>query len=185
MFENLLNRIARVLLSLIVLLAICLALVLSGIGPSRALVTDPNKNIPARTCEQSQNTCYFRVTVNFNDPRIASGVWFGTIPANSFITAIDAYVTTAFNAGTTNAVTVGTTAASANEVVASGITVATPGIYHLTSAAGLGTPVTANVANQTALNGNVPLFVKYAQTGTAATTGAVTIVIQFAKNDDQ
>lgn len=151
--------------------------------PANALVTDPNKTIPARTCELSQQVCYFRVTVNFNDPRIASGVWFGTIPKNSFITAIDAQVVTAFNAGTTNVITVGATA-TANEIVASGITAATPGIYHLTTAAGLGNLITNNTTYQTALNGDVPLYVKYAQTGTAATTGQVIIVIQFAKNND-
>lgn len=153
-------------------------------SPSFALITDPNKIIPERTCELSQNTCYFRLTINWNDPRIASGVWFGTIPKNSFITAIDAYVTTGFNAVTTNVITIGHTAASANEVVASGITAGTPGIYHLTTAAGLGTATTANATYQTQINGSVPLYAKYAQTGTAATAGAVTIVIQFAKNND-
>lgn len=155
-----------------------------ALSPSFALVTDPNRSIPMRTCESTQNVCYFRVTINFNDPRIASGVWFGTIPPSSYILAIDAYVTTAFNAGTTNVITVGHTAASANEVVASGITAGTPGVYHLTSAAGLGLATTANATYQTQLNSAVPLYVKYAQTGTAATTGVATIVITFAKNDD-
>lgn len=152
--------------------------------PASALVTDPNKNIPMRTCDVQQQVCYYRLTVNFNDPRIATGVWFGTLPPSAYILQIDAYVTTAFNAVTTNVITLGVTAASANEILASGITAGTPGVYHLTSAAGLGTAITAVVGNQTQLNGGVPLFVKYAQTGTAATTGAVTIVLTFAKNND-
>jgi hypothetical protein len=152
--------------------------------PARALVTDPTKIIPERTCEISQQICYSRVTVNFNDPRIASGVWYATLPKNAYILQIDAYVTTAFNAATTNVITLGVTAASANEILASGITAGTPGIYHLTAAAGLGLAVTAVAGNQTALNGAVPVFVKYAQTGTAATTGQVTIVLTFAKNND-
>ena len=153
-------------------------------SPSFALVTDPNKIIPIRDCEQSQTVCYYRLTVNFNDPRIASGVWFGTIGPSAYILQIDAYVSTAFNAVTTNVITIGTTAANANEIVASGITAGSTGMYHLTSAAGLGTVITANTTYQTALNGGVPLFVKYAQTGTAATAGVVTIVLTFIKNND-
>lgn len=153
--------------------------------PASALVTDPNKIIPERTCEFAQSVCYARVTINYNDPRIASGVWYATLPKSAYIIQVDAYVTTAFNAGTTNVITLGHTAASANELLASGITAATPGIYHLTSAAGLGTATTANSTYQTALNGAVPVYAKYAQTGTAATTGQVTIVITFAKNNDQ
>lgn len=152
--------------------------------PASALVTDPTKIIPERTCQMSQQVCYARVTVNFNDPRIASGVWYATLPKNAYILQIDAYVTTAFNAATTNVITLGVTAASANEILASGITAGTPGIYHLTAAAGLGLAVTAVAGNQTALNGSVPVFVKYAQTGTAATTGQVTIVLTFIKNND-
>lgn len=169
-----------------VFIACCLPLVASfSVGPARALVTDPTKIIPERTCANGQMVCYARVTINFNDPRIASGVWYATLPKSAYILAIDAYVTTAFNAVTTNVITLGVTAASANEILASGITAGTPGIYHLTSAAGLGLAVTAVTADQTALNGAVPVYVKYAQTGTAATTGQATIVITFAKNDDQ
>lgn len=177
------NRLKLAALSLVLAIALALISILGGLSPSKALVTDPNKIIPSRSCGSTQNTCYERVTVNFNDPRISSGVWFATIPKNAFITAIDAYVVTAFNAASTNVLTVGATA-TANEVVASGITAGTPGVYHLTTAAGLATAVTSNTTYQTALNGNVPLYVKYAQTGTAATAGVVTIVIQYAKNDD-
>jgi len=153
--------------------------------PASALVTDPNKIIPERTCEYDQGVCYARVTINYNDPRITAGVWYATLPKNSYILQVDAQVVTAFNAGTTNPITVGVTAASANEIVASGITSATPGIYHLTSAAGLGNLITNNTTYQTALNGAVPIFVKYAPTGTAATTGQAIIILTFIKNNDQ
>ena len=157
---------------------------LGAMAPASALSLDPNKIIPTREGD-GQQIYYYRLTVNYNDPRIASGVWFGTIPKGSYIFAIDAYVTTAFNAGTTNVITLGATSASANEVLASGITAGSTGVYHLTSAAGLGTVVTNNSTYQTALYGAVPLYVKYAQTGTAATTGQVTIVIAYVPNNDQ
>ncbi|MBV8474520.1 MAG: hypothetical protein JO107_10275 [Hyphomicrobiales bacterium] len=156
---------------------------LVGLAPAFALNIDPTKIIPARGYP-GQTVQYYRATINFNDPRIASGVWFGTLPQNAYILSIDAQVVTAFNAGTTNTVTIGATAANANEIVASGITAGTPGIYHLTSAAGLGNAITNNTTYQTALNGAVPLYAKYAQTGTAATAGQVIVIVAFVKNDD-
>ena len=140
-----------------------------------ALVQDQTRIFPQRQLtEQAVN--YYRMTINFNDPNIGLGQQFGALPANAYIYAIDAYVTVAFTAGSTNTITLGTTKASANEIVASGITAATPGVYHLTSAAGLGLAVTSGTA--------VNLWAKYAQTGTAAGTGAVTIVIAFMPNND-
>jgi hypothetical protein len=155
------------------------------LAPSFALVTDPNRIVPERTCDFSQAICYSRVTINFNDPRISAGVWYLTLPKNAYILQIDAQVITAFNAGTTNVLTIGATQASANEILASGITAGSTGIYHLTSAAGLGNVITNNATYQTALNGAVPVWAKYAQTGTAATTGQVIIIITFVKNNDQ
>ncbi|MCS3725502.1 hypothetical protein [Bradyrhizobium betae] len=148
------------------------------ISPVAALQVDQTRNFPARQTPDQQMS-YYRITVNFNDQGISAGQQFGALPAGAYIYAIDAYVTTAFNAATTNVVTVGTTKASANEIVASGISgnpLAT-GVLHLTSAAGLGMAVT-NVASP------IPLFVKYAQTGTAATTGQIVIVIAFVANND-
>ena len=183
------NRFKAALLS-----ALFALFALALIAPSHALVTDPNKIIPARTCESGQQVCYVRVTVNFNDPRLSSGVWFATIPKNAYILSIDADTTTAWNAATTNVLTFGATAASANEIIADGAsatanisndttTIAT-GIRHLTTALGLATAITGNSTYQTAINGDVPIYVKYTQTGTAATTGSTTVIFTFAKNDD-
>lgn len=120
---------------------------------------------------------YYRVTVNYNDPNIANGLAFGALGQNEFIKAIDCHVTTAFNAVTTNVVTFGTTAANANEIVAGGlIAPGTAGVYHLTTAAGLGVAATAA--------GPVALYAKYTQTGAAATAGQVVCVIEFVPNND-
>lgn len=140
-----------------------------------ALQQDQTRIFPQRQLtEQALN--YYRLTINFNDQGIGAGQQFGALAANTYIFAIDAYVTVGFNAGSTNTITIGTTKTSANEIVASGITAATPGVYHLTSAAGLGLAVTSGTA--------INLWAKYAQTGSAAGTGAVTIVIAFAPNND-
>lgn len=160
-------------------LAVALALAGLMLGPVQALQVDQTRNFPARQLtEQAVNT--YRITVNFNDQGITAGQQFGALPPGAYIYAIDAYVTTAFNAGTTNNVTLGTTKANANEILATGINGTTSiatGIYHLTSAAGLGMAVT-NVATP------IPLFVKYVPTGTAATTGQVVIVISYIPNND-
>ena len=169
-------------------------LVIVGLAAAMALNVDQNRIIPARFCSTAQNVCYYRLTINYNDPRISTGQWFGTLPQNAYILAIDADVTTAFNAQTTNLVTLGVTSASSNEIVADcgtatacisnhTTTIAT-GISHLTTAAGLGVAITGNSTYQTVLNGAVPLYAKYAQTGNAATTGSVTFVITYTKNDD-
>ncbi len=158
------------------LLRIASAMLLSlvAVGSAFALSQDQTRIFPQRQLtEQALN--YYRVTINFNDSGIGAGQQFGALAANTYIYAIDAYVRVAFNGGT-NTITLGTTKASANEIVASGITAATPGVYHLTSAAGLGLAVTSGTA--------INLWAKYAQTGAAAGTGAVDIVIAFAPNND-
>ena len=169
------NRIKSAILAVLIGLA--------SLSPAFALSIDPNKIIPSRA-GNAQQVYYSRATINFGDSNISTGVWYFTLPKNSYVAWIDAYVSTAFNAGTTNVITLGATT-TANEILASGITAGTPGIYHLTSAAGLGLAVTSNVTYQTAINGNVPVYAKYTQTGTAATAGSVTVVIAYIPNDDQ
>lgn len=156
-------------------MSLCVALMAFAPVASFALTVDQSR-IMNKRFDGSYNPNYYRVTINFNDQNIGSGQAFGALGKASYIHSVDCYVSTAFNAGTTNVITFGTSAASANEIVASGITAATPGVYHLTSAAGLGLAATAS--------SDTTLYAKYAQTGTAATTGSVTCVIQFIPNND-
>jgi hypothetical protein len=188
-------------------LAIAMAFVFAPIISASAYTIDPQvyagtKLIPSRSCSDTQNVCYTRVTLNFSDANIKNGIWFASIPASAYILAIDADTTTAWNATTTNVLTLGVTQASANELMAdcgtataclsnSTTTIAT-GVVHLTTAAGLGVAVTANTSLQKAYSSSgtsvVPaylaLYAKYTQTGTAATTGSTTFVITWAKSDD-
>jgi len=165
----------------------------SALSPVSAYTVDPGvqagtKIIPERNCQLGQEVCYARVTVNYNDSNIASGVWFATLPANAYILAIDAYVTTAFNAAGNNYLSIGATKTGTDFVATTGanasVTLGSTGIYHLTAAAGLGLAATGNTSLQTALNSAVPLYIRYQQTSTAATAGVVTVVITFAKNND-
>ena len=145
------------------------------VGGAFALSNDRTRLYFARAYSNFQ-PWYYRATVNFNDPNILTWVPVGGLATNDFIKAIDCHVTTAFNAGSTNTITFGTSQANANEIVASGITAGTPGVYHLTSAAGLGVAVTSAGAST--------IYAKYAQTGTSATAGAVTCVIEVVSNND-
>jgi hypothetical protein len=193
--------------ALAALIALALAAPIAFMVPAIAYTIDPQvyagtKVIPMRTCSTTQNVCYTRVTLNWNDANIKNGIWFASIPASAYILAIDADTTTAWNATTTNVLTLGVTQASANELMAdcgtataclsnSTTTIAT-GVVHLTTAAGLGVAVTANTSLQKAYSSSgtsvVPaylaLYAKYTQTGTAATTGSTTFVITWAKSDD-
>lgn len=155
------------------------ALVLTAfaISAAFALSVDQTRVFSKRDL-QIQAMHYYRLTVNFNDANIGLGQQFGTLAANSYIQSIDCYVTTAFNAATTNVITFGYTKSSALEIVASGIS-GNPlavGAIHLTSAVGLGLAATSAA--------DIPLFVKYTQTGTAATTGSITCVIAYTPNND-
>lgn len=170
------------------LAASALALGCAVVAPSSALTIDPGlfsspsrplqRLVPGRECSETQNVCTLRATVNFSDGSIGSGIWAFTLPQSAYVLSIDADVTTAFNAGATNNITIGATATGTDFLPSTSVSSA--GIQHLTSAAGLGAAATGNASLQTQLNGAVPVYFRYQQSGTAATAGSVTFVISYA-----
>jgi hypothetical protein len=130
----------------------------------------------------SQQAQYYRLTVNYNDANISSALAFGALPQYAYVTDISGHVETAFNAATSNLVTIGTTASPANEIVAGtgaasvAFAPGTTGFALLTAAAGLGITVTSS--------GAATLYVKYVQSGTAATAGKIHIVMRYVLNND-
>lgn len=120
-----------------------------------------------------QNLVHFlRKEVNYNDPGIASGVVIGRLPAGAQVTQALARVKATFNAGTTNVLTVGTNASSYDNIfgaadIAEG-------------AAGNNVAPTANLLE--AVN-EADVFVKYAQTGTAANQGKAIIHVAYTVNN--
>lgn len=147
-----------------------------AIGGAFALNVDQTR-IMSKRDESQQALHYYRLTINFNDPNISAGQAFGALGQSTYIHSIDCHVTTAFNASTTNVVTLGTTKTNANEVFGtSDLNEASATVQHLTSALGLGLNATSAA--------DVTLWAKYAQTGTAATAGAVTCVVAYAPNND-
>ena len=99
-----------------------------------------------------------------------TAVTIGTIPANAQIVDINIDVTTAFNAASTNTVTVGKTGSAAAFVTATDVgtagreSVATTGVYSAWATVG---------------TSDIDATVTYAQTGTAATTGAARVTIVY------
>lgn len=106
----------------------------------------------------------------FNTANIANGVKVATIRASArhpVLLEVWAEVITAFNAATTNVLTFGTDAASANQILAAAdITEGTPGFY----------PANAAV-KFLRITADTDLYVKYTQSGTAATTGNALIYV--------
>lgn len=117
---------------------------------------------------------YISRRVQFNTPGIATAqtVVVGHLPAGAIVLSALARVHTEFNATSTNVVLVGT-GSSNNEIfdaatAGSTVTEGTAGAY--ASAAAVGYTVGA---------GGEVVFVQYTQSGTAATTGDVTIILTY------
>lgn len=118
----------------------------------------------------SQNVHFIGKDITFNTVGIgtADTVKIGRIPAGSLLLSAIVRVTTAFNAATTNVLTVGANASANTDIVAAG---------ELSEGA-TGTTVVLTGAALTFAN-DTDIYVRYTQTGTAATTGAATIVITY------
>jgi len=118
---------------------------------------------------------YFRASVAYNTPEIATAgkVPLGTLPAGAIITGMLVKVSEVFNAATTNVLTVGT--AADDDAVIGGTDVDELLVDTTVTFAGYGYQVTADTT----------LYIKYAQTGTAATTGAATVVVFFVPDNDR
>lgn len=131
---------------------------------------------PARLT-QYQMPHSMRKLVNFNDAGIANGAQVGTVPAGSIITSVIVQIATVFNAATTNVLLVGTTA-TGSELMTNAESI--PGTQGQKSAAAFKATTASNpVASDT------PIYVSYAQTGTAATTGVAYVLITYHPNNDR
>ena len=148
-------------------------------GPASALDVDQNRNIAARQLVDQQIT-YYRITVNFGDPRFPTGQKFGRLLNHTFITGIACHPTTAFNSSA-DFLSIGYTITPANEISATtganaSVNLQSATYQSATSAAGLGEAATSQ--------GDVDLYVKYVHSGTTPTAGRVACEIGFVPNND-
>lgn len=118
----------------------------------------------------SQNVHFIGRDITFSTTGIgtADTVKIGRVPAGSRLGPAQVHVVTAFNAATTNVLTVGSNASSNNNIVAA-------------AEVDEGVAGTTIVATGSALAfaSDTDIFVRYTQSGTAATTGAATILIPY------
>lgn len=123
----------------------------------------------------TQQLNYFRAHVDYNTPEIgtAGKVPLGTLPAGAIVTGMLVKVTTAFNAATTNVLTVGT--ASSDDAILTATDIDETEVDTTVTFAAYGYKVAADT----------PIFIKYAQTGTAASAGAADIILFFVPDNDR
>lgn len=132
-------------------------------------------NPPERINPVGQLVHYLRKTVTFADSGISTGISFANeLPAGSSIMFALVKIKTAFNAATTNVLTVGQNSTSYNDIVNS-----TDIDETVTGAAMILRGCTLALASAA-----LP-YVKYTQSGTAATAGVAEVTIAYTVNNDQ
>lgn len=135
------------------------------------MATNTAQVVPAARQDPRQVANTLKKTVNFSDAGISSGVAFdNALPLAAFLLRVYVEIVVAFNAVTTNVLTVGFNSTTYNDLVAAGdVDEATTGIYDVVRGLGRGLLAAADL---------VP-YVKYTQTGTAATAGQAVIVLVY------
>jgi hypothetical protein len=109
-----------------------------------------------------------RVTVEYNDANVDTGILIGELPEGAFVLPATVHVQTAFNAATTNVLVLGSSADDDGFVTSSDAAAGTAGVKKSLSGALSGV-----------VSANTKVYVKYTQSGTAASAGKATIVLPF------
>lgn len=122
----------------------------------------------------THQTHYLRKDITY---AVTSGTQYsmGAIPANAVVLGTTVGVTTVFNAATTNVLIVGTSGDDDALVAAGGVDETAVGVTRVAP---------ATLAGKLSASADTEIFVKYTQTGTAATTGAAWIVVEYALDPD-
>lgn len=111
-----------------------------------------------------------RRTITLAEFTAAGGlVPIGALEAGAIPLYAHATVQTAFNAASTNVLLLGTSGNDDAFMEAADIDEATPGFYGNQTGADTGVPLAADAV----------VYAKYSQSGTAATTGKVTVILEF------
>lgn len=129
----------------------------------------------ARRYHQSLTHYLFR-EVAFNTSGIASSntVEVGTLPQGAQVLGTTVAITTTFNAGSTNVLVVGIDTDDDALVAAGGVDETAVGVTRVAP---------ATLAGRVAASSNEVVYARYTQTGTAATQGAATIVVEYVVNN--
>lgn len=117
------------------------------------------------------STHFLRRDVAFNSAASGTQVSMGTLPANAIVLRTVVAIRTAFNAATTNVLIVGTAGDDDALVAAAGVD---------ETAVGVTSVAPATLAGLMSSTADTEIFWKYTQSGTAATAGAATIIVEYA-----
>jgi hypothetical protein len=112
---------------------------------------------------------HIRRRVTFSQNNIATGVPVGALEKGAIPLRASVIINTAFNAATTNVFVVGDTTTDNSLVTSTNAAAGTVGGPKAGSGASLGTELAADTV----------FYAKFTQTGTAATAGDATVVIEF------
>lgn len=123
----------------------------------------------------TQQTHYIRRTVTIADGS-GTAVYAGTIPRGAIVLGTTCAVTTVFNSGTSDVVIVGTLADDDALVAAAGFSETAVGVTRVAPAT-LGGLLSASA--------DTDIYTKWTGSGTAATTGVVEIIVEFAPDNDK
>lgn len=111
---------------------------------------------------------HIRRTVSFDQSGLAAGIPVGALEKGSIPLRAYAVIETAFNAGTTNVLVLGSAADDDGLVTSANSAAGATGLKAGTGAL-LGAPLAADTV----------FFAKFTQTGTAASAGKATLVVEF------
>jgi len=132
-----------------------------------------NPVVPPEDC----GIMYLRRTITFDLPyadapgvAATNGVPIGALEAGAIPLGCDVTIETAFNAGTTNTLDIGVAGTPAGLAATAAVLPAATGFKQNLTGTLTGIPLAANTI----------VYAKYAQTGTAATTGKAHVVLKFA-----
>lgn len=135
------------------------------------MTTNTAQVSPAARQDPRQVTNTLRKTVNFGDAGISSGLAFdASLPAGAFITGTFVAIVVAFNAVTTNVLTVGTNSTTYNNLVAAA---------DVDETAIATTQVLRGIGPTIAASADITPYVKYTQSGTAASAGQAIVVVTY------
>jgi hypothetical protein len=123
----------------------------------------------------TRQTHYIRHDLAHDDVASGTPVKIGTVPANALVLGTTVSVQTVFNAASTNVLIVGTATDDDALVAAGGVDETAVAVTRVAPAT-LGGLLSASA--------DTPIYVEYTQSGTAATTGAATVIVEYAPADD-
>lgn len=111
-----------------------------------------------------------RMDVNFDTAASGTPLLMGTLPKGAVVLGTTIGIKTVFNAGATNVLIVGTAADDAALVAAGGVDETAVAVTRVAP---------ATLAGNVASAADTDIYVEYTQSGTAATTGAAWVAVEY------